>query len=366
VPAERRRALVTVSGAVPHDLDAQIEAGRRPRADYLEIAHALELVGLDADIVDVTVAAAATGRLGRLLYRIAGAGGLLGWYCFRRRYRYEAILTDGEQVGIPLALLSRLLGPLVGHGSARHTMIVHILSVPKKARMIGWFRLAGLIDQYVVYSSRQREFIHHRFGVPLDRIALSTFMVDTRFFDPGAVDAAPRRMVCTAGLERRDYDTFIEAVDGLDVDVVIAAASPWSKQADSTRDRSLPPNVEIRRLDLFELRELYAAAEFVVMPLHEVDFQAGITTILEAMSMGLAVVCTRTAGQTDTIVDGETGRYVPVGDANALHDAVESLLDDPDGARRLGVAARAWVVEHADIERYATGLAEVVADQIVM
>lgn len=358
--AERRRAIVTVSGRIPPDLDAQIEAGRRPRADYLEIARSLGANGVEADVVDVTAALVATGLLGRLLYRIGGAGALLGWYCFRRRRHCEAILTDGEQVGIPLALLCRAFG----RGTARHTMLVHILSVPKKARVIEWFRLAGLFDRYVVYSSRQRDFIHDRLGVPLDRITLSTFMVDTRFFDPAAVDVHPRRMICSAGLERRDYDTLIDAVGVLDVDVVIAAASPWSRQADSTSDRSLPPNVEIRRLDLFELRELYAAAEFVVMPLHEVEFQAGITTILEAMSMALPVVCTRTAGQTDTIVDGVTGRYVAGGDAHALREVVESLLADPDGTRDLGASARAWAIEHADIDRYAARLAELVVERV--
>jgi glycosyltransferase involved in cell wall biosynthesis len=357
--AERRRALVTVSGSIPADLDAQIQAGHRPRADYVEIARALEVVDFDSDVIDVPAALAATGRLGRVLHRIGGAGPLLGLYCFRHRLRYEAILTDGEQVGIPLALLCRVFG----RGTARHTMIVHILSVPKKARMISWFRLAGLVDRYVVYSSRQREFINHRLGVPLDRITLSTFMVDTRFFDPAVLDVQPRRMICSAGLERRDYDTLMDAVDGLDVEVVIAAASPWSKQADSTTGRSLPANVEIRRLDLFELRDLYAAAEFVVMPLHEVDFQAGITTILEAMSMGLPVVCTRTAGQTDTVIDGETGWYVPVGDTAALRAAIEALLADPDTTGNLGGSARAWATEHADITRYAARLAELVIDR---
>ena len=346
--------LLTVSGSIPADLDGQVATGRRPRADYVVLARAL-----NADLVDVESALAATGLLGRLLHRCGGVGVLLAWYCFRRRRDYAAILTDGEQVGLPLALLSRVFG----RGTARHTMIVHVLSVEKKARLIEWFRLADLIERYVVYSSSQRDFIHRRLGVPLERISLSTFMVDTRFFDPDAVDVSRRRMICSAGLERRDYDTLIDAVEGLDVEVVIAAASPWSRQADSTEGRALPPNVEIRQFDLFELRELYAAAEVVVMPLHGVDFQAGITTILEAMAMARPVVCTRTSGQTDTIVDGVNGRYVSPGDSDALRAALEAMLDDPDDTRRLGAAARAWVLEQADIERYAARLTKWMSDK---
>ena len=46
--------------------------------------------------------------------------------------------------------------------------------------------------------------------------------------------------------------------------LVIAAASPWSKRSDSTAGRTVPTNVTIERLDLHQLRELYAAAEAVV------------------------------------------------------------------------------------------------------
>jgi hypothetical protein len=101
------------------------------------------------------------------------------------------------------------------------------------------------------------------------------------------------------------------------------------------------------------------------MPLVDVEFQAGITTILEAMAMGRAVVCTRTAGQTDTIVDGVTGLYVPPGDADALRATIQRLLDFPAECAALGRAARDWVVEHAELDRYAEGLADVTCGRSV-
>src|SRR4029079_2076138 len=105
---------------------------------------------------------------------------------------------------------------------------------------------------------------------------------------------------------------------GVDVDMSIAAVSPWSKREDSSAGIAVPANVTARGYDLFALRQLYADSAFVVVPLEVTDFQAGITPILEAMSMGKAVICTRTPGQTDTIVDGETGIYVEPGDPGAL------------------------------------------------
>lgn len=349
---DRRPAvLVTVSGAIPADLDRQVADGQRPRADYRVLAERM-----DADVVDENLARARLGRVGRLLHRVAGTGPLLAAYVVRYRRDYDVVLTDGEQAGLPLAFATRLFG----RGECAHAMIVHILSVPKKERLVKWARLAGRIDRYIVYCERQAEYVRDELGVDADRVVVSTFMVDTAFFSPHDAPARTRALISSAGLERRDYPTLLTAVDGLDVDVVIAAASPWSKQPDSSAGRELPANVTVRRLDLFELRDLFASSSFVVMPLVDVDFQAGITTILEAMAMGLAVVCTRTAGQTDTIVDDETGVYVEPGDPSSLRSAIERLLADPEEARRLGANARRWVVANADVDRYVDALARVV------
>ncbi len=100
-----KRALLTVSGVIPPDLADQVERGARPRADYTLMRDAF-----DADLLDVGLARQAAGRLGAVLERIGGPGLLLAWVCFRRRRDYRVIVTDGEQVGIPLAVLCRFLG----------------------------------------------------------------------------------------------------------------------------------------------------------------------------------------------------------------------------------------------------------------
>jgi glycosyltransferase involved in cell wall biosynthesis len=223
-------------------------------------------------------------------------------------------------------------------------------------------RLRNRIDQVVVYASAQQRFAVNTLGYPPERVLLTTFMVDTDFWRPERVTVAPRDrpMICAVGQELRDYPTLVEAVRGLDVDVTVAAASPWSKRADSSTGLDIPANVNVRGFNLFDLRQLYADASFVAVPLQESDFQAGITTILEAMAMGKAVVCTRTTGQTDAIVDGETGVYVPPADVERLRTAIQRLLDDPAAATNLGEAGQRWVRECADIDAYARRLADVV------
>jgi glycosyltransferase involved in cell wall biosynthesis len=105
------------------------------------------------------------------------------------------------------------------------------------------------------------------------------------------------------------------------------------------------------------LRELYAQAAIVVVPLLETDFQAGITTTLEAMSMGKALVVSGTAGQTDVVVNGVNGLVVPPGDPVSMREAIYALMADRDLRRRLGEHAR-WTVEDTySVDAYSHRLA---------
>ncbi len=342
--------LLTVSGTIPPDHAAQAEAGRAPRRDYAALAGAC-----DADLLDYATARAEGGWQGKLLERIGGSNLLLAWACFARRHRYRVIMTDGEQVGLPLAAMLKLLS--FGR-RPQHLMITHIISVPKKMVFLDWLRVQSHIDRFLVYATWQKRFIEERWHIPADRVSFTPFMVDTHFFSPERATPNPEasRTICSVGLERRDYPTLLAAVDGVDVHAVIAAASPWAKQPDTTAGQVIPPNVTVQRFNQYDLRQLYADSRFLVMPLYNVDFQAGVTAILEAMAMGRAVICSRTPGQTNVVVEGDTGLYVAPGDPAALRAAIQSLLDDPAAAERMGRAGRALVEREMSLEKYAERL----------
>lgn len=71
--------------------------------------------------------------------------------------------------------------------------------------------------------------------------------------------------------------------------------------------------------------------------------------ILEAMASAIPVVSTPTSGIPEVITDNVTGLIVPVADAEALADALERLLRDPELRMSLGQAARTFVVGEFDV-----------------
>ena len=344
-----KRVLLTVSGSISPQLESELQQGKRPVPDYLAMSQKF-----DADLLDYPGARAASGFFGKLIEKLAGRNALLAWACFIQARRYRVIFTDGEQVGIPLALLLKSLGWLLS-SRPRHLMLVHILSVGKKMLFFDKLGIHSHIDAFFVYSTWQKHFIQDRWKVPPERVVLTPFMVDARFFHPGNVTpSGPDRLICAVGQEWRDYPTLLAAARALNVNaqVRIATASPWSKRPDTTQGMDIPPNVTTCRLNQYDLRQLYADSRFMVMPLADVSFQAGVTAILEAMAMERAVICTRTKGQTDVIVDGVQGLYVPPGDVPALRAAIERLLDHPDEAERMGKAGRKLIEEQMNLDLY--------------
>src|SRR5438477_10295800 len=97
------RVLVTVSGVIPDDVEAQVAAGVRPRPDYAVLAREL-----GADLLDFAGARRRSGRLGQVIEKLAGPKALLAWSTFRSRRSYDAVLTDGEQIGLPFAALGQM------------------------------------------------------------------------------------------------------------------------------------------------------------------------------------------------------------------------------------------------------------------
>ena len=62
--------------------------------------------------------------------------------------------------------------------------------------------------------------------------------------------------------------------------------------------------------------------------------------IVEAMAVGLPIVATRSEGAQEILIDGETGRLVPIGDAQAIADAVSGFLDKPEIGKSFGGKAQ--------------------------
>jgi L-malate glycosyltransferase len=74
-------------------------------------------------------------------------------------------------------------------------------------------------------------------------------------------------------------------------------------------------------------------------------------TLLESMAAGVPVVATRVGGNTEIVEDGVSGYLVPLKDPGALAKAMETVLQDPALAERMGKAGQQRTAELFGMER---------------
>jgi glycosyltransferase involved in cell wall biosynthesis len=106
---------------------------------------------------------------------------------------------------------------------------------------------------------------------------------------------------------------------------------------------------------LADVRPAIAQASVYVLP----SYREGTPrTVLEAMAIGRAVITTDAPGCRNTVVEGENGFLVPVGDSDALYRAMRRFVEDPSLARTMGEASLRLVREKFDVDKVNAAILE--------
>jgi glycosyltransferase involved in cell wall biosynthesis len=115
-----------------------------------------------------------------------------------------------------------------------------------------------------------------------------------------------------------------------------------------------------------EVPSYMAAADVAVVPYPVLPAEVWLSPLklFEGMASGLATVATAAGQVREVIRDGENGRLVPPGDAEAMAAAIASLLDDPVARHALGERARRDAVDRHSWDHYIADLEQVFADAI--
>lgn len=171
---------------------------------------------------------------------------------------------------------------------------------------------------------------------------------------PASVDPLPVRLVMAARFEpQKDHRTLIAALKRLrDLDWhldLIGDGALRSEIESSVRAAGLEDRVTFMgRID--DVRRVLRASHVFVLASRWEGFPR---SILEAMSEGLPVVASDVAGVHESVLDGETGRLVAIGDADELAACLRSLVCEPELRSRMGMASRKRYLDRFTFERMA-------------
>jgi glycosyltransferase involved in cell wall biosynthesis len=204
-----------------------------------------------------------------------------------------------------------------------------------------------LFDRWSAFSTLRRRFYSHLLKgadiittqSPEDLAAAKRLFPDSRcklVLSGAAVEdlvvprrAAIHRPVRLAALGNdmhRDWETLVQAFGKAEeaFQVKIVSTKFNSKIVDGCPSVSV-----VKATTEQEIKEIYAWADIVIVPLKFNLHASGITVVFEAIVSGRPVICTDTGGMRAYFADDEV-RYVSLGSPAKLREAVRCLASDDD------------------------------------
>lgn len=106
---------------------------------------------------------------------------------------------------------------------------------------------------------------------------------------------------------------------------------------------------------LDDVRQAIAASSVYVLP----SYREGTPrTVLEAMAMGRAIITTDAPGCRETVTDGDNGYRVPIQAVEALAEAMQRFIDEPQRIAMMGRRSREIAEVRFDVHRINAGMLE--------
>lgn len=303
-----------------------------------------ERYGIDVEIIDPFLSSKLPLLRRHMVYRGVDPVRALKILLFRRDV--DLVLSVFESSVAVMTLLRRAM--LYKPKLAIWDVIPDEVWKPRKwLQSIAFPRVDGLL----VLSEEQIPYLERRWGIG-ERATPVWQLVDAEFYQPEKFNESGP-ILAIGDDHGRDWPTLIAALAPLDVDVVVKTKSKLE----------VPSNARMRlkqissRLSFPELRELYAKASLVVIPLSETLNVSGVGSVLESMAMGKPLVISDNPPIRDYLEPGKTAEVVPVGDAVKLREAVVALKADSERMRTMSSLARARALELYSAEPYAARFA---------
>lgn len=269
---------------------------------------------------------------------------MIGMAGFLKRNRFDVINVH-RPTAHTIAMIANIL--------STHARFVVTRRVPYgiPSRISAQIKYEWFVDRVIAISNDVKQSLVST-GVHEQHIAVIPDAIDTGYYGPAQAVPLPgleskKPVIGTVGNANRQkgHRYFMEAVP------MILKKYPGAFFVDvgvNGHDRELvdlAADLGIRDRVLFagfqpDVRPYLKAMDVFVFP----SLVEGLgTSLLEAMSMELPVVVSKTGGMLDVVIHNENGVFVQPGSGKDIADAVCGLLDDRQHARELGMQARTTV-----------------------
>jgi hypothetical protein len=266
----------------------------------------------------------------------------------------DLILTMARAPGV-----RRLLMREGVRGRKRVVLLEFIRTRPHGwRRAYEWLLGVGLrrsVHRLHVLSSSERREYAARYRLAPDAVVLEPWPLCGPDIRRPAPPRAGTRRVFASGRAACDWPTLFAAAEraGRVWELTVVCSTSDAPAVRNMNHVGARIEVDVPRQ---RHEELMAGSDVYVLALREEHISSGQVRLMNAIAAGVPVVATQVDGLLDYLSDPGVALTVPAGDASAVAQAVDALLDDP-GLRHRRAEQAQRAVQGRTYERYFHDLA---------
>lgn len=291
------------------------------------------------------------------------------WQILMRREHFDAIYATHYR-GIELLIFLRALGlyrkPIV---IWHHQPVVRSQSIWRE--FLGKFFYKG-IDEMFFFSRKLIEDSLKVGKVRPERMHLGHWGADLGFYDRILARHEKRKGFISTGKEMRDMKTLVRAFNAAYttealLDIYIGRKNGEVDYEMLFRSMEIRDNVHIhypQGLLPYELALEVNRAACVVVCCMETKYTVGLTTVVEAIALGLPVICSRNPQMPVNLEAEGCGISVAYGDEEGWRKAITYIQEHPEEARKMGQRGRTLAEREFNDERCADEVAALLKEVI--
>lgn len=304
---------------------------------------------------------------------------LLSFNCFRSLFSFTQFLKRNSADIVQTFFFDSTLFGTIAARLARVTCVIasrRDMGFWYNKKILRIFKISNyFIDKFLVNSNAIKSFLSTHENIPTKSIEVIYNGIDLKLIDDSQPTCLNREFA-----DIKSNDLIVGLVANFNrsvkrVDLFIKSASDLLSRMKNKNVKffilgggKYEKELKLMASDLnIEKHVIFAGTRNNAIPYIKA-FNVGVLTsdsegfsnvILEYMAAGIPVVATNIGGNTEIVVNGETGILVPTGDYKKIADAINTLLSDKEKRLSMGMNARKiiqtkfdWAIKINEVENY--------------
>lgn len=222
------------------------------------------------------------------------------------------------------------------------------------------------IDQVLFYSQKFIDEAVKSGIIPQSKADLIHWGADLDFYDKLIFfnsDIQHNGFIST-GKDHRDMATLVRAFSatGQPLEIYVASQAYGDNYLQTLNDLRPSSNVKVTFVKgtiPAELAQKVWTAKYVVICCQETNYAVGYTTLIEAIALGMPLICTRNSAYPIDVDSENVGISIPYYDSVALEAAIRNIISDQEKAKTLSNNARQLAEKTYNLENCTQEVAKI-------